>query len=189
MPENNPPRSSRVCPASGARFLATGLRRLFQNPDKILAGLIEKGQTVADIGCGPGFFTMAMAKAVGEEGCVIAVDLQEAMLEFARRRAEQEGLSSRIRFHRSGEDRIGIEEKLDFALAFYMIHEVPNREAFLREIHGLLKPGGRLLVVEPKFHESATGFAKTLEIADGMGFKAVSNPKVLASFTALLEAR
>ena len=51
---------------------------------------------------------------------------------------------------KSGPERIGISEKVDFALAFYMVHEVPNAEAFMKEIAFVLKPKGKLLIVEPK---------------------------------------
>ena len=54
-------------------------------------------------------------------------------------------------------------------MAFYMVHEVPNAEAFLMEIVSLLKPKGKLLVVEPKLHVSATAFEKTTEVAEKAG--------------------
>jgi len=86
-----------------------------------------------------------------------------------RKKAAQQGLESRIVTHKSDPDRIGISEKVDFALAFYMVHEVPNAEAFLMEIVSLLKPKGKLLVVEPKLHVSATAFEKTTEVAEKAG--------------------
>ena len=86
------------------------------------------------------YFSIAMAKMVGEFGKVIAVDVQEEMLQILRKKAAQQGLESRIVTHKSDPDRIGISEKVDFALAFYMVHEVPNAEAFLMEIVSLLKP-------------------------------------------------
>ena len=61
-----------------------------------------------DVGCGPGFFTIAMAKIVGNEGRVIAVDTEAYMLERVRRRAVPESLLSRIHLHQCQPDRIGI---------------------------------------------------------------------------------
>ena len=157
--------SSRICSWKHAFALDNSIRRLIHNPQKILGGYIKPGQTVLDLGCGPGTFSIAMAKIVGESGNVIAVDVQEEMLQILRKKAAQQGLESRIITHKSDPDRIGISVKVDFALAFYMVHEVSNAEAFLKEIASVLKPSGKLLVVEPKFHVSATAFEKTIEVA------------------------
>jgi ubiquinone/menaquinone biosynthesis C-methylase UbiE len=90
--------SERVCPWWLADWLTSPLRRLIQNPERILTGLISPGQTVVDLGCGPGFFTVAMAKMVGDSGRVIAVDLQTEMLDMARRNAERAGLNRAFAF-------------------------------------------------------------------------------------------
>jgi ubiquinone/menaquinone biosynthesis C-methylase UbiE len=162
------------------------IRRLIHNPQKILGGYIEPGQTVLDLGCGPGTFSLAMAKMVGESGKVIAVDVQEEMLQIVRKKAARQGLESRIVTHKSGPDGIGISEKVDFALAFYMVHEVPDSEAFLKETASVLKPKGKLLVVEPKMHVSAAAFEKTIEVARQAGLRFISEPKIRFSRSKLL---
>ena len=141
-----------VCEAKYAGWLTNPVRRLITDPRRMLKGLAHPGDAVADIGCGPGFFTLPLAESVGGEGSVIAVDLQAAMLEKVRERAEKRGLMSRIRLHQCGPDSLGLADAgpLDFALAFWMIHEVPGRAGLLAEVHGALRPGGRLLAVEPK---------------------------------------
>jgi len=123
---------------------------------------------------------------VGESGKVIAVDIQEEMLEILRKKAAQHGLESIIVTHKSDPDRIGISEKVDFALAFYMVHELPNAETFLKEIVSILKPKGKLLVVEPMFHVSATAFEKTIEVALQAGLSPISEPKISFSRSKLL---
>ena len=124
---------------------------------------------------------------VGETGKVIAIDAQDEMLQILRKKAVKEGLGSRIVIHRSEPDRIGVSDKVDFALAFYMIHEVPDVEAFLREVASLIKYRGKLLIVEPKFHVSATSFKKTLEAAQLAGLEPVNEPKIRFSRSVLLQ--
>lgn len=69
-----------VCSYKRAGFFDSKIRKLFQNPNKILSPYIDKGMNVLDLGCGPGFFTLEMANLVGESGKVVAADLQEEML-------------------------------------------------------------------------------------------------------------
>lgn len=177
--------SLRICPWWLAGVLDNPIRRLIHNPHKILGGYVEEGQTVIDLGCGSGTFTIALAKMVGEAGRVIALDVQDQMLQMVLRKAAREGLESRIITHRSELNRIGISEKIDFALAFYMVHEVADTDAFLREIAGLLKPNGKLLIVEPALHVSASSFEKTLNAARLAGLKLISRPRIRFSRSAL----
>jgi ubiquinone/menaquinone biosynthesis C-methylase UbiE len=178
---------SRICPWWLARALDNPIRRLIHNPKKILSGYIESGETVLDIGCGSGTFTISMAKMVGENGKVIAVDIQEEMLQMVRQKAAEEGLESRIITLKSEPKRIGIAEKVDFALAFYMVHEVPDVEVFLKEIATTLKPNGELLIVEPVLHVSASSFKKTLEAALLAGLKPISEPAIRFSRSMLFQ--
>jgi ubiquinone/menaquinone biosynthesis C-methylase UbiE len=176
-----------VCSWRHAWSLDNRIRKLVQNPYKIVGRYIEEGQTVLDLGCGPGVFSLAMAEMVEETGKVIAADVQEDMLQILRKKAAQEELESRIVTHKCDSDRIGISEKVDFALAFYMIHEVPNAEAFLREIVSLLKPKGKLLIVEPKFHASVSAFRKTLVAAQQAGLNSICEPKIRFSRSMLFQ--
>jgi ubiquinone/menaquinone biosynthesis C-methylase UbiE len=181
------PGGGRVCPASHGGWLAISLRGLVQNPEAILRGLIREGETVVDLGCGPGFFTLPMARMVGVTGRVVAVDLQEEMLAQMRRRAENAGLLPRITPQQCTADFIGRPGPADFALAFYMAHEVPDVTRFMGEVRGILKERGRFLLVEPKFHVTAGKFRKTVDIALEAGFRLLSEPKILMSRARLFE--
>jgi ubiquinone/menaquinone biosynthesis C-methylase UbiE len=180
--------SSHICSWKHAPALDNPIRRLIHNPKKILGGIVEKGQTVLDIGCGPGTFSISMAEMVGETGKVIAVDVQEEMLEILRKKAARKGLESRVITCKSDPNGFDISIKIDFALAFYMVHEVPNAEALLREIASILKPQGKLLIVEPNFHVSASAFKRTLEAAKKAGFKSIGEPKILFSRSTLFQS-
>lgn len=177
--------NTHVCPWWLAYTFDNPLRRLLHNPQKLLAGLVQEDQTVMDIGCGMGHFSIGMARMVGANGCVISVDVQAKMLEKVRARAEQGGLLARIHLHQCQADRIGLSDPVDFVLAFWMVHEVPDRKAFLTEVRDLLKPEARFLVAEPKFHVSASNFQKTVDLACSVGLKQRAGPNVSMSRTVL----
>ena len=182
--------TNRVCPVSLACGLDNRFRRWFQNPEKILAPFIQKGMTVMDMGCGPGFFTIALAGLVGESGRVIAVDLQEGMLQKLGKKIKGTELEKRITLHKCEADRINLSAQVDFALAFYMIHEVPDQERLFKDMLGLLKPGGRFLIVEPKlFHVSKKAFENTIDNAGAAGFDVNGGPGMLFSMSAILKKR
>jgi ubiquinone/menaquinone biosynthesis C-methylase UbiE len=175
-----------VCPVERAGSLDNKIRRWIQNPRKILGPYIEEGMTVLDAGCGPGFFTIDMARMVGKSGRVIASDLQEGMLQRVRDKIRGTELEERFTLHKCEKDRIGVSEPVDFVLLFYMIHEVPNIEALFSEIAAILKPNGKALIVEPPFHVSKTAFEETVQKARKAGLQAFEGPKVFLSKTAIL---
>jgi len=193
MTENKPadglkiPPANEVCPPWLCFTFDNIFRRLLQNPTRILKPYIKLGWTVLDVGPGMGYFTIPLAKLVGENGKVIAADLQQAMLDGVDRRAYKAGVQERIKLLVSKQESIGISEDIDFCLAFWMVHEVPDRIHFINEIASKLKPEGLFLVAEPKVHVSAENFAKTLEIAKNAGLSLVGKPKIFLSNSALLK--
>ena len=180
-------RNKRVCPVERAGSLDNRIRRWLQDPQKILGPYIEEGMTILDIGCGPGFFSIDMAQMVGKSGRVIASDLQEGMLQKLRDKIQGTQLEERITLHKCEENKIGVSEDVDFIVAFYMIHEIPNQEEFFNEIGSILKPNGQVFIVEPPFHVSKTAFEETIRKARDAGFKAIERPKVLLSKAVILK--
>ena len=175
-----------VCPPGLAWLLVNPLRRLLHDPDKILGGLGLEGLAVADLGCGPGYFSIPMGRLSGENGRVFAVDMEEEMLGMVRRRAAAAGLAARIQTVLCSPREIGLEDgSVDFALACWMVHEVADQEGFLRQVFKLLKPGGRFLLVEPIIHVSGADFNETSGMAIAAGFELLSRPKVSISHAAL----
>ena len=147
------------------------LRRLVHDPAVILGGLVRRGDTVVDIGCGAGHFTLGLADLVGPEGTVVAVDVQPEMLRRARRRAEGRGVLDRVEFRQCAPDGLGLTGKADFVLAFWMFHEVSRPDAFLAEVHSLLRPTGHLLIAEPKVHVPEAFFSRSVERVRAAGFE------------------
>jgi ubiquinone/menaquinone biosynthesis C-methylase UbiE len=180
-------RNRRVCPVERAGSLDNTIRRWLQNPQKILRPYIKEGMTVLDVGCGPGFFSIDMAKMVGNSGRVIASDLQEGMLQKVKAKIKGTELEERITLHKCEENKIGISEHVDFVLLFYMVHEVPNKQEFFNEIGTILRPNGQVLIVEPPFHVSKSAFRETVRKARNVGFADVEGPDVLFSKTVILK--
>jgi ubiquinone/menaquinone biosynthesis C-methylase UbiE len=167
---------NKVCPAELAGGLDNSFRKLLQNPNKILRPYISGGMKVLDFGCGPGFFTVEIAKMLSDSGAVIAADLQQEMLDKVQKKINGTELDKRILLHKCGKDSTGITENVDFILAFYVIHEVPDKDKLFREFKSILKPNGKLLIIEPNFHVSKKEFSEMLEKLNQAGFKILDKP-------------
>lgn len=170
--------STHVCPWWFGYSFDNPVRRLVHDPASIFAGLVREGHVVADIGCGLGYFSLGLAELVGPAGRVIAIDVQQEMLKRAARRATRKGMDDRIDFRVCTPDSLGLSEKIDFALAFWMVHEVPDREAFFAEVGAALAPDGHLLVAEPIIHVTGPRFAETIDIARSSGLVVSTGPAV-----------
>ena len=179
-------KDSTVCPAGLSGFLDTPLRKLFQNPEKILKPYIKKDMIVLDIGCGPGFFTVEISKLLNKSGKAIAADLQEEMLLKLKHKADKENLNN-IKLHKTEKNSINLNEKVDFILVFYMLHEVPNQKAFLEELKELLNKDGRILICEPKFHVKKEDFEKSVKLMEDLDFKIIKEPKIFFSRSVIIE--
>ena len=161
------------------------LRKIFQDPQKILLPYVRQGSTVLDIGPGMGYFTIPLLKMVGNSGRVIAVDIQQEMLRRLEKRARKTGLSERIHLQLCSENSLGITTKVDFALAFWMVHEVPDKKLFLRQIALVMKAGSRFLLVEPALHVNASMFEDTIDAACKTGLTLLDRPGISLSRAAL----
>ncbi len=179
-----------VCPWYIGYLLASPFRRLFQHPENILNPYVKAGMTVLEIGPGMGFFSLPLAKLVGESGQVICVELQERMLNSLRKRADKAGLLWRIDTRLCTQDSLKIEDltgKIDFALAFAVVHEIPDPKNFFVEIFNSLKKGGIVLVSEPTGHVTKEEFDETLSLAVAAGFTQVDTLIIKRSHAVLLK--
>ena len=176
-----------VCPAGLSGSLDNSIRRWFQNPKKILKPYINKGMTVLDLGCGPGFFTVDIAEILSDSGKVIAADLQEGMLEKVALKIRGTGLEHRVEMLKCQINSIGVTEKVDFVLAFWMVHEVPDHDRLFEELNSILKPEAKIFIVEPMIHVTARSFEEMSARIEKSGFEIVDRPKLLFSRAIILK--
>ncbi len=179
-----------VCPVWIGYLLASPVRNLYHHPKGIIGPYVKRGMTVLDFGCAMGFFSLAMARAVGPSGRVIAVDVQEKMVESLTKRAKRAGLAEIIEPYVCPPDTVGLKGRdgtIDFILAFAVVHEVPDPRRLFGEFFRLLKLEGKLLLAEPKGHVSEEAFERTLAIAGESGLSPLKNLKIFRSYAVLLQ--
>ena len=124
----------------------------FIGVDKIINQLdIKQNMVIADFGAGHGFFSIAMAKKVGPSGQIFAIDVLESAIEGIRSRAKMEGLFN-IRLIRGNLEKPGgstlSDESCDMVMMANILFQAPDKTAVLNEAKRILKPGGRLVLVE-----------------------------------------
>ena len=178
-----------VCPHWMGYLLICPLRRIAQNPERILTTFVTSGMTILEIGPGMGFFTLPLARMVGPGGKIICVDVQQKMLQSLRERAVKEGLADRILTRVCEPTTLGVGDlsrKIDFVLAYAVAHEVPDVGRLFAEVAATLKPGARCLVAEPRMHVSARAFERTIAAAVQQGLRLIARPKIARSRAALL---
>lgn len=178
-----------VCPHWIGYLLINPLRKLFENPNKILGPFVQEGMIVLEPGCGMGYFTLPLARMVGPKGRVLAVDIQSKMLSALRHRARRAGLLDRIELRHITDDGLGVKDfsgEVDFAVALHVVHEVPDQTSFFADVWDTLKQGSKLLVVEPKGHISQDEFAESVGAAEKVGFVPEALTKIVGDRAALL---
>src|SRR5271165_4229881 len=179
-----------ICPWWVGYFLASPIRKLMQDPERILQPYVHAGMSVLEPGPGMGFFTLALARLVGPRGRVIAVDVQPRMVAGLRRRARRAGLLDRIDARVTPASTMALDSydgAVDFVLAFAVVHEMPSAMTFFAEAARAMKPGASLLLAEPAGHVNDQDFAEELKLASEVGLAAVDRPTVSRSHAALLK--
>ena len=154
----------------------------------ILAGLgVAEGMTVLDAGCGPGRVTLHLAKAVGADGKVIAVDLQQGMLDVVQRKAQQKGLAM-IAFEKLslGEGKLPAYQA-DRAVMAAVLGEITQQAAALQEIFAALKPRGILAIAETIFDPHYQRKSHVLDLAQAAGFEEVAFNGNCLAYTVYLQ--
>lgn len=133
-------------------------RRKRLPPETILQKFgISKGNIIADIGCGIGYFTLPASMLVGPEGKVFAMDISNEMLMQTQDKANL-AKTGNIETILISENNFLLREKsVDVALVFFVLHEAQSPGHFLAEIHRIIKPGGKLAILDWEKREMPQG--------------------------------
>jgi SAM-dependent methyltransferase len=122
-------------------------RDQWQMPARVVEALqLKPGQLVADVGAGTGYFTVRLAKSPAAPR-VYAVDIEASMVEYVKQRAAREGLKNVVAVQ-AGADRTNLPEPVDLVLVVDTYHHIPNRVAYFTALKSLMRPGGRLAIVD-----------------------------------------
>ena len=179
-----------VCPYWIGYFLINPLRKYRHNPGKIMGNLVKSGMHVIDYGCAMGYFSLPMAKMVGESGRVYCFDIQNKMLNKLSQRAKKAGVDRIIepvlikKDTRVNHEMSGIS---DFALLFAVVHEVPDKELLFKNLNTMMKMNGQLLIAEPAGHVSLKEFKESVSLAENAGFDPLYPLDIKGSHSMLLE--
>lgn len=110
---------------------------------------LGRGSVVADVGCGPGFYTLPAARLVAPDGRVYAIDLEPRMTERVQQRAALEGLGNIVETIRGDRARIPLDDEVaDLTIAALLLHDLAERPAMVRDLARVTRAGGRVVAIE-----------------------------------------
>jgi arsenite methyltransferase len=145
-------------------------QQILENPDRLAALQVDRvvealglrpGMRVADLGAGTGVFTVPIAKAVGDEGKVYAIDVDSGLLAIVDSKVKAEGVTN-VATVAAGATDPRLPEPVDLLFLCDTLHHLPNQGSYVRQFAKLLRPGGRVVVIEfaeghwPAGHEEFT---------------------------------
>jgi ubiquinone/menaquinone biosynthesis C-methylase UbiE len=140
-----------ICLILSCTFVSAEDRNDWQQPDRVMSDLgMKPGTRVADIGCGEGYFTLQLARAVGPQGLVFAVDINTRALAALKKQADQQLLTNvTVVVSESTDTRLPVES-VDVLLISDVLHEVPEmqRLPLVQSAVRALRPGGFLYLID-----------------------------------------
>jgi len=133
-------------------------RKQWQKPDEVIAALrIARGATACEIGGGSGYFSLRLARAVGEQGHVFAVDASPPLLSLLRDRVARDGIRNLTPVLAAGDDPLLPPASCDTALMVNTFHHFHDKTGYLRRLSRALRPGARVAIIDFYEHELPTG--------------------------------
>ena len=139
----------------------------WQKPEAVLKALnIREGQMIADIGAGSGYFTLRLARAVGEKGRVFAVDVEEGMVTHLQQRLAKENVKNVHAMRVPPHDPLLIDGSLDLAFVCDVYHHIEERDGYLRKLRKALKPDGRIVIIDFYQKETPVGPPMSMRLSE-----------------------
>jgi ubiquinone/menaquinone biosynthesis C-methylase UbiE len=141
-------------------------RDAYQKPQEVLAALaLREGEVVADIGAGSGYFTVRLARAVGEKGRVYAVDISPDMIRHLNRRVRDEGLRNVVTVLSDPDDPLLAEASVDRFVVVDTWHHIEDQAKYLALMRRMLRPGGQVVMIDFQKREMPIGPPLSMKIA------------------------
>ncbi len=181
-------REDHTCPWWLCFTFDNPIRRLIQNPLKLLSTYVKKGDKVLDIGPGMGYFSFPLSQLVGPNGKVIALDIQAEMLKRLSKKIAKNQIEN-IKVKLYDGNKFNLEEKFNFILLFWMYHEVKNKPVFIKEIGSVMDINARLLIAEPKIHVGRKKFYESIQLLTDAGFKVVEEKQIPLSHAVVMQKK
>jgi ubiquinone/menaquinone biosynthesis C-methylase UbiE len=162
--------ASAPCPASLSRLVDNPLRHRWTQPVLDHVG-IRAGETILELGPGPGAFTVDAARRAGPDGRLVAVDIQPTMIAMLDQRVQDAGIRN-VETHVASAHELPLGDRsVDRAFLITVLPEIPDRPRALAELNRVLKPGGTLSITE-EFSDPDYLFAsETTRLVEGAGFR------------------
>ncbi|MCL4498509.1 MAG: class I SAM-dependent methyltransferase [Deltaproteobacteria bacterium] len=164
-------------PAFFSCIIDNKFRNLFENMEKNVELMgVKSGMKVLEAGCGSGFVTEFLSKAVGKEGSVISIDIQEKMIKKAqRKRGYLQNAFFRVS---SASDLSSVKnEEIDLAFLYYSFHEIEDKENAVSELFRVIKHNGMLSIKEPRFEVFEKDRESYKELIISKGFRFIESIK------------
>ncbi|MFH0969829.1 MAG: methyltransferase domain-containing protein [Patescibacteria group bacterium] len=141
----------------------------FLDPNDIIKQIdILQGSVVADFGCGSGFFSLAFAQKIGEGGKVYSLDILPSALESVESKAKLQGLANivprRANLEKEGGSKLG-DDSIDWVIMKDMLFQNKMKDIILKEALRILKPGGKVLLIEWNDHDALVGPEKGIRVS------------------------
>jgi predicted methyltransferase len=158
--QQKPARNPRLFAPQDLGLLEPPDREAWQKPDQVMDALhVAEGTTVADLGAGGGWFTMRLARRVGPNGRVYAVDVQRLMIEAISRRIEREGLANIVVpvLGEYDDPRLPADARPDAVLIVDAFHEMEDPVLLLKNVARTLKPLGRIGIIDHREGDGGPG--------------------------------
>ncbi len=168
------------------RLLAP-IRRLVEPPEKLISWMgVERGMKVADIGCGPGYLAIPLARSVGNDGRVYAIDVDEKAAEYLEESVKRLGLRNVEVRVAAAESLDGLpDDHVDLSIMLHSLHHFSDKEKALREAYRITKPGGRLVIIEPikeRMLGHGTNINEVSETLSSSGFRLETSERRLLTY-------